>query len=218
MSVDILMYRAQPLTDEELRQIKNANVSDVDEIGGWEIRTYSFEEMSKNPERFDQIKDYMRTVDLMRTTTDYKACCIAHGMPDDTINYSFCHHYGGGITVSFNGRYLKLTADDLDKFTTTEKKTYCVVKRKCVDMDVDGWIARALLNVLENAVKNDQDIDLSYSPVCLNDKNCEMLVKALVELYDKDELYPNANLAQFMIEVMRAMHKADGDVFIEFQT
>ena len=54
MSVDILMYRAQPLTDEELYQIKNMNVSDVDELNDWEIRTYSFEEMSRNPERFDQ--------------------------------------------------------------------------------------------------------------------------------------------------------------------
>lgn len=218
MSVDIVMYKAQHLTDEELCHIKNTNVSDVDEINGWEIRTYSFEEMSRNPERFEQIKDYMRTVELMRTTTDYKACCIAHGMPDNTQSYSFCHHYGGGITVSFDGGNIRLTAGDLDRFTTTEKKTYCVIKRKHVDMDVDSWVARALMGVLENTVENGHDIDLSYSPIRLNDKNYKMLCKSLVELYDQDELYPNANLAQFMIEVMRAMYREDSDIFIEFQT
>jgi hypothetical protein len=139
-------------------------------------------------------------------------------MPAEITSYSFCHHYGAGITVSFEGGCFRLTAKDLDEFTKTEKKTYFVVKRKCVDMNVDGWIARSLLNILENAEENDQDVDLSYSPIRLNEKNCAMLCKTLVELYDQDELYPNANLAQFMIELMRAMHKGDNDVFIEFQT
>ena len=217
MSVDILMYRAHKINKSELNELQNKDVYDVNELNGFELRTYSLEEMSKNPARFEQVKDHMQTVELMQTTTDYKACCIAHGMPADTTSYSFCHHYGGGVTVSFEGGTLRLTREDLDKFTTTTKKTFGVLKRECLDVDVDNWLARELMKKMEKAIGDDEEIDLSYYPIHLNAENSAIISNALVDMYDDDALYPNANLAQFLIEMMRAMHGKTNNVFIEFQ-
>ena len=217
MSVDILMYKVHPLTQDELNEIRNRDLYDVNELGGYELRTYPFEEMTERPARFEQVKDYMRTVELMHTTTDYKACAIAHDMPVDTNSYSICHNYGGGVAVSFNGGYLRLTRDDLDEFTTTTKKTFHVMKRECLDVDVDNWVARELMIKMAKELGGDNTSDLSYVPIRLTAENCRIISKALVDAYDRDELYPNTSLAEFMIELLRAMQGPDSDVFIEFQ-
>ena len=216
MSIDILMYKVQPINDDELVKISGMNVNDLDSrLGEYQVKAYSLEEMSQNPARFKQIKQYMRDIELLHTTTDYRACCVAHGMPAEITSYSFCHHYGAGITVSFEGGHFRLTAKDLDEFTKTENKTYCVLKRKCIDADVDGWVARALMKALKEC-DDEENADLSYVPIHLNAQTCNKLCKIIVDLYDQDELYPNAELAKFMLELMRAMCHQD-DVFIEFQ-
>ena len=216
MSVDILMYRAHRITQDELNELQNKDVYDVNELNGFEFRTYSLEEMSKNPARFEQIDGFLKTVDLMHTQTDYKACYVAHGMPAEITSYSFCNHYGGGVTVSFDGGHLRLTKDDLDKFTTTTKKTFGVLKREHLDVDVDNWLARELMKKMEEVLGCDEKIDLSYFPIRLNAENCAIISEALVDLYDDDALYPNAELAKFMLELMRVTCNND-DVFIEFQ-
>ena len=213
MSVDIIMYKIRPMTKDELLKIRHMNVNDLSETDGWEIKEYSFEEMSKNPARFDDIKDFMKTVELMHTQTDYRACCIANGMSEDTKSYCF-QHFNWGCRVSFDGGRIEITREELDRFTTTNKKTYCVVKRECVDVDVDGWIARTLMTALEKV----RAVDLSYAPILLNKETCEEICRALVDIYDADELfYTSAELGKFMIELMRAMYNQDDNIFIEFQ-
>lgn len=217
MSVDIIMYKAHHITDDELNGIRNKDLYDVNKLDGFELRAYSLDEVAANPERFEQIKDYMQTVELMHTVTDYKACAIAHGMPADINSYSWSHHYNGDVTFIFDGGQFRVTRDDLDKFTTTTKKTFYVLKRECMDVDVDNWMARELMRKMEKELGGDNAIDLSYVPIRLTAENCRLISKALVDAHDNDELYPNADLAQFMIELLRAMQRAESDVFIEFQ-
>ena len=217
MSVDILMYKVQLLHDDEVRKITGMNVSDLEELDGWEIRAYSDEEMSREPERFMYIKRFMSMVEMLHTRTDYRACCVAHGMPEETKSYSICHNYGGGCMVSFDGGYIRLTREDLDEFTTTESKMYGIVKRKSIDVDISNWLARSLMNELEGKLDYDRKNDLSYFPVPINGKTRELVYKSLIKLYDKDELYPDSELAVFMLELMRAAYKTDDSVFIEFQ-
>jgi hypothetical protein len=209
------MYKAQALTEDELQKIYHKNVSDLYEFDNCGLTIYSFEEIAEHPERFEQIKDFLRTVDLVHTSQDFKACCIEHGMPAETKTYSY-QIINGAYVVRFGDSKMRITREDLDKFTTTSKKTFCVVKRKIIDVDVDGWIAKDLMDALENASNDCEDIDLSYTPICLNVQSCDKLCKILVDMYDKDELYPNAELAKFMLELMRVMCHHD-DVFIEFQ-
>jgi hypothetical protein len=215
MSVDIIMYKVQALTDDELRQIRDINVADLNTIDDCELKEYSADEASLA--RLKHIMPYVRPIRMTHTQTDYKACCIANGMPKETSSYSMCHHYGGGCTVSFDGGYIRLTADDLEKFTTTEPRHYYVIKRKHIDADVDGWVARTLMTELKNALNAGDDSDLSYTPIQLNRENCEILCKTLVNMYDQEELYPNAEFGKFMLELMRAMYSYADNVFIEFQ-
>jgi hypothetical protein len=214
MSIDVLMYKVQPLTENEFREMIRVDVNDLDEIDGWQINAYSFEEMSERPERFEHVRDYMQEVELMHTITDYKACAIAHGMPANTSCYSYTI-LSHKVVFLYNGCELEVAKADLDKFTTTTKETFYVLKRNCIDVDVDGWIARTLMKALEEC-GGSENTDLSYVPIHLNAQTCDKLCKILVDLHDKDELYPNAELAKFMLELMRAMCHQD-DVFIEFQ-
>ena len=214
MSVDILMYRAHHITDDELNEIRNKDLYDVDELDDYELRTYPLDEVAKNPARFEQVKDYMQEVELMHTVTDYKACAIAHGMPASTSCYSYTI-LSHKVVFLFDGCELEVAKVDFDKFTTTTKETFYVLKRKCIDADVDSWVARTLMKALEECDDGENN-DLSYVPIRLNAPTCDKLCKILVELYDNDDLYPNAELAKFMLELMRVMCHND-DVFIEFQ-
>jgi hypothetical protein len=214
MSVSVLMYKALPLTKDELNAIRNQDVYDVNELDGYEVQTYYTEEIAKRPERFEHVRDYMQEVELMHTITDYKACAIAHGMPANTSCYSYTI-LSHKVVFLYNGCELEVAKADLDKFTTTNKETFYVLKRNCIDVDVDGWIARTLMKALEEC-GGSENTDLSYVPIHLNAQTCDKLCKILVDLHDKDELYPNAELAKFMLELMRAMCHQD-DVFIEFQ-
>ena len=217
MSVDAIVYKVQPLTNEELQKICGMNVADLNELGEWVIKEYSQKEMSDNPRRFEHIKPFLKPVELLYTRTDYKACCVAHGMPEETSSYAICHNYGSGCIVSFEGGSIRLTLDDLDEFTTTQSATYYVVKRKSIDAELSNWFARSLLNELEEKIEENKSVDLSYAPIHLNAENCKLICESLVKLYDEDELFPEADLARFMIEIMRGIYNPDGEVFIEFQ-
>lgn len=218
MSISIAMYKVQPLNKDELRRIRHMNVLDLDELDGWEIKALSFKEISENSDRFEYIKDYLRTVELLYTHTDFKACCVAHGMPEDTKSYSY-QYVNGDYHVRFSDLSMWITKGDLTPFTTTNKKTYCVIKRKHIDANVSNWVARQLMTAIEEvkSVGEREIVDLSYTPIKLNAKNCETICNALVEMYDNEEFYPDCDSAQFMIELMRTMCKHENDIFIEFQ-
>lgn len=217
MSVDMIMYKAKSLDEYELSKIAYKNVADLDEMDGWELKFYTQEEVHKNPARFTHIGYLLRPVELLYTRTDYKACCIAHGMPEDTNSYSISHGYNGVITACFGKNYIRLTPGELDEFTTTKQATYYVVKRKDVDAEISNWVARSLMTKFEDDINGNESVDLGYTPIHLNAKYCEVLCKSLVKLYDEDELYPDADLAQFMLEIMREVYRPFGSAFIEFQ-
>jgi hypothetical protein len=210
------MYRAHQLSEDEINEIHNQDLYDVNELNGYELRAYSFEEVSKNPARFKHIKDYMCPVELMHTTTDYKACAIAHGMPANTSNYSYTM-LSHKVVFLFNGCELDIAIDDLDKFTTTTKKAFFVIKRERINVDVADWMARELKTRMEKEFGVNKKIDLSYSPIQLSSESCTIISTALIDLYDGDELYLNDDLARLMIELLRALHGTNNNVFIEFQ-
>lgn len=216
MSVDIIMYKVQTLTEDELRRICCMNVNDLDEIDGWELKAYSLEDLEKNPMRFEHIKPFLRIVELMYTRTDYRSCFEANGMPKDVNCYSV-RHTGGEAIVSYNDKTLRISTDELEKFTTTKSNTYYVVKRKTIESDVSNWAARTLMNELETKLNSEKQLDLSYAPIILAPINCKIIGQAIVDMYDSDDLYPSTDLAQFTIEIMRAMFKDGENVFIEFQ-
>lgn len=215
MSVDIVVYKMQPLSDDELKRIGGMDVYDVNEIDDWDVKAFSLEEISERPKRFEHIKDFLRTVELLHTKRDFKACCIAHGMPAETKTYSY-KYVNDGYDVRFDDKQIRITQDDLNAFATTKMKKFYVAKRKLVNADID-WSARALMKALEETVKEEQDVDLSYIPIHLNNDNCELLCKTLVKLYDENELFLDSHFAEFMIELMRAMYNPENNVFIEFQ-
>ena len=70
---------------------------------------------------------------------------------------------------------------------------------------------------LEEKLNSEKRLELSYTPIMLTPINCKVIGQILVDMYDSDELYPCTDLAQFTIEIMRAMFKDSENIFIEFQ-
>jgi hypothetical protein len=214
MSVDVIMYKAQSLTDDELCRICDMNVIDLNEINGMQLKEYAVDETDLA--RLEHIMPLLKPVSLMHTQTDYKACFISNGMPEKTKSYSICHNHGGGCMVSFDGGYIRITTDELDKFTTTKPKAYYIVKRNPINADIDCWIASSLMNALKKDFGANDDSDLSYTPIPLKLVGGTIAIE-LIKMYDEDELYPSNKLAKFLLEMMRATQNQEDNVFIEFQ-
>ena len=216
MSIDIVMYRVGQVSEDELKSVHLTDVNELDELDNWSVKAYSEDDVNSKPERFEHIKPFMKKVELRRTRTDYRACFVAHGMPKETTSYSF-QSMGHGCTAYFGNQLHHFTRADLDEFTTTTNETYYILKRKYIDVDVINGMARTLMKTLERVVDDGRHNDLSYMSIPLNRENCEVICNKLVQMYDEEALYPTSDLAQFMIEVARAMYATDDDTFIEFQ-
>lgn len=217
MSVDAIMYKAKALTVGELNRITGLNISDIDVLNDYEIRAYSAKEVSTKPTRFKEIQPFLHQVSLLCTRTDYRACLVSLGMPQETNSYSLMHMGGGSCIASFENQRIHVSNEDLEKFTETTKEQYYVFKRKSIDTEISGHIARSLMNACERAGGSESDVDLSYSPICLNQKNRKTIIENLVKLYDDEELYPSEELSKFLMELLRTETNDENEVFLEFQ-
>lgn len=206
MSVDLIMYRLQKLNADDIQKITGMNIFDLNGIDDCGLKAYSAQEVETG-QMFERLKNLLVPVELLHTTTDYKGCFVAHGMPEDIQSYSWCYNsYLCRYTVIFGGISFHVTREDMEKFIKTEKKLFYVVKQKHIDVDIDGWLAKTLRDYLDEEC---------YMPIRLDDTVCQKISSELIRLYDEGELYANTNLVPFLIELMRT--KRDSDIFIEFQ-
>lgn len=215
MSVDILMYKVNKLTGDDMNVLRGQHIDNLDSLcndDNWEYKAYSQDEIEKDPNRFSEILKYAKPIGMRRTITDYRQCYIDHGMPEDTKSYC-CSWHPNGVTLKFDDKAIYIDEDTLERYSHEEDCTYYVYRRKYIDIDVSNWFARTIMGCLEK----EYDCDLSYHPHYLTKKTADIISKTLVKNYEDGEMYIGSEMTDFIMELLRALTAPEKRMFIEFQ-
>lgn len=215
MSVDMIMYHVAKPTAKDMAVLKNAHYDDIESMcddSHWGLKAYLKSEVDARSDRFADLIKYMKLVVLRRTITDYKRCYIDHGMPENVTSYC-CSHRGHEIVLTWAGNSVRISREKLAEYSHEEENEYYVIRRCEFDGDVSNYMARTMMNTLENEFGG----DWSYRPCALTKKVAEALSRVIIKEQDDGNLYSVDQMMDFIVELMRSIVDKQKDLFIEFQ-
>lgn len=215
MSVSVIVYKVAKLDDQDIRLLANKHVDDIETLcpqETWEYKAYLKEEVDKTPDRFADIMKFMKPIELRRTIVDHKQCYIDNGLPAEAKYYSVSYR-PWGFVISFDGKNISIPRETLDHYSREEVNTFYVYKREYIDADVSDWVARTMMDNLEQASK----LDLSYHPYPLDKNVATSISKCLSQEYDDGDLYASEEILAFMMLLLKVFIGECKKVFMEFQ-
>ena len=215
MSVDILMYKVNKLTGDDMNVLRGQHIDNLDSLcngDNWEYKAYSQDEIDKDPNRFSEILKYAKPIGMRRTITDYRQCYIDNGMPADIKSYG-CRWHPDGVVLTFDDRRIHIDSDTIAQYSREEDCTYYIFKRMHIDADVSNWLARQIKESLEKVY----GYDFSYHPHYLTKKSADIICEELIKSYNDGELYADEYTFGFIMQIMKVLTKPEKRVFLEFQ-